>query len=69
MYYNVYNNNSNQHTQFKKVGDADPEIIGTLNDSPKIIDVNNKTYFLGNEWFIEYKGEVITNNDRIWFNH
>ena len=68
LYYNVYNNNSNQHTQFKKVGDADPEIIGTLNDSPKIIDVNNKTYFLGNEWFIEYKGEVITNNDRIWFN-
>ena len=26
-------NNSNQRTQFKKVGDADPEIIGTANDS------------------------------------
>ena len=36
LYYTVYNNNSNQRTQFKKVGDADPEIIGTLNDSPKL---------------------------------
>jgi hypothetical protein len=30
LYYSVYNNNSNQRTQFKKVGDADPEIIGRV---------------------------------------
>ena len=29
----------------------------------------NKIYFLGDSWFIEYEGEQLTNNDRIWFNH
>ena len=35
-----------QRTQFKKVGDADPEIIGTLNDDFKIVELNNKVYFI-----------------------
>ena len=68
LYYSVYDGNSNQRTQFKKVGDADPEIIGRVDDDPMIVDVNNKIYLLGNDWFIEYTGEIATSNDRIWFN-
>ena len=68
LYYSVYDGNSNQRTQFKKVGDADPEIIGRVDDDPMIVDVNSKIYLLGNDWFIEYTGEVATGNDRIWFN-
>ena len=49
-----------QRTQFKKVGDADPEIIGTLNDDFKIVELNNKVYFISNYWFQEYLGEVLT---------
>jgi hypothetical protein len=69
LYYSVYNNSSNQRTQFKKVGDADPVIIGRVNDDPRIVDINNKIYFIGYEWFIEYTGEVLTTDDRIWFNN
>ena len=68
LYYTVYDNNSNQRTQFKKVGDADPEIIGTLNDGARIVDINGIIYFIGDSWFIEYEGEQVTSNDRIWFN-
>ena len=25
---------------------------------PNIVDVNNKIYFIGNDWFIEYTGEI-----------
>ena len=57
-----------QRTQFKKVGDADPEILGTLNDGLKIVDINDNIYFIGDSWFIEYEGEQLTYNDRIWFN-
>ena len=39
-------NNSGQRTQFKKVGDADPEILGTLNDGLKIVDINDKYILL-----------------------
>ena len=35
-----------QRTQFKKVGDADPEILGTLNDGLKIVDTNDKYILL-----------------------
>ena len=35
LYYSVYDNNSNQRTQFKKVGDADPEIIGSIDEGSK----------------------------------
>ncbi len=35
LYYSVYDGNSNQRTQFKKVGDADPEIIGRVDDGSK----------------------------------
>ena len=69
LYYSVYNSSSNQRTQFKKVGDADPVIIGRVNDDPRIVDINNKIYFIGYEWFIEYTGEVLTTDDRIWFNN
>jgi hypothetical protein len=69
LYYSVYNNSSNQRTQFKKVGNADPVIIGRVNDNTRIVDINNKIYFIGYEWFIEYTGEVLTNDDRIWFNN
>ena len=68
MYYTVYNNNSGQRTQFKKVGDADPEILGTFDDGPKIVDVNGNIYFIGDSWYMEYEGEQLTSNDRIWFN-
>ena len=68
LYYSVYNNSSNQRTQFKKVGDADPVIIGRVNDDPRIVDINNKIYFIGYDWYIEYTGEVLTDDDRIWFN-
>ena len=46
LYYSVYDNNSGQRTQFKKVGDADPEILGTLNDGLKIVDINDKYILL-----------------------
>ena len=46
LYYTVYDNNSGQRTQFKKVGDADPEILGTLNDGVKIVDINDKYILL-----------------------
>ena len=46
LYYTVYDNNSGQRTQFKKVGDADPEILGTLNDGLKIVDINDKYILL-----------------------
>ena len=67
LYYSVYNNSSNQRTQFKKVGDADPEIIGTLNDDFKIVELNGKVYFISNQWFQEYSGEVITNSEPTFF--
>ena len=40
LYYSVYNQNSNQRTQFKKVGDADPRDYGlySIQGSPRIID-------------------------------
>jgi hypothetical protein len=69
LYYSVYNNSSNQRTQFKKVGDADPVIIGRVNDDPRIVDINNKIYFIGYQWYMEYTGEVLTTDDRIWFNN
>ena len=47
LYYTVYDNNSNQRTQFKKVGDADPEILGTFNDGVKIVETNDKLFFIG----------------------
>ena len=68
LYYSVYNQNSNQRTQFKKVGDADPEIMGSIDSGFKIIEVNNKIYFLGDSYYVEYLGDQLTNNDRIWFN-
>ena len=34
----------------------------------KIIEVNNKIYFLGDSYYVEYLGDQLTNNDRIWFN-
>ena len=68
LYYSVYNQNSNQRTQFKKVGDADPEIMGSIDSGFKIIEVNNKIYFLGDNYYVEYLGDQLTNNDRIWFN-
>jgi hypothetical protein len=68
LYYSVYNGNSGQRTQFKKVGDADPEILGTLNEGFRIVDINDTIYFIGDSWFIEYVGEQLTSNDRIWFN-
>ena len=68
LYYSVYNGNSGQRTQFKKVGNADPEIIGTLNDGFKIVEINNKIYLIGSYFFSEYVGEQLTSNDRIYFN-
>jgi hypothetical protein len=67
LYYSVYNNSIGQRTQFKKVGDADPEIIGTLNDDFKIVELNGKVYFISNQWFQEYSGEVITNSEPTFF--
>jgi DNA/RNA endonuclease YhcR with UshA esterase domain len=68
LYYTVYDNNSNQRTQFKKVGDADPEILGTFNDGVKIVETNDKLFFIGNYFYLEYEGEQLTNNDRLYFN-
>ena len=67
LYYSVYNNSSSQRIQFKKAGDADPEIIGRVDDNMRIVDVNNKIYFIGRGWFKEYTGEVLTSDDRISF--
>ena len=68
LYYSVYSNITYTRTQFKKVGDADPEIIGTLNDDFKIVELNNKVYFISNYWFQEYLGEVLTNSQPNYFN-
>ena len=68
LYYTVYDNNSNQRTQFKKVGDADPEILGTFNDGVKIVETNDKLFFIGSYFYLEYEGEQLTNNDRLYFN-
>ena len=29
----------------------------------RIVDINNKIYFIGYEWFIEYIGEVLTTDE------
>ena len=60
LLYTVYNNSTGQRTQYKKEGNANSEIIGSINNDPKLVKINNNIYFINPSYYYEYVGEEIT---------